>query len=401
MRVLINGMVLNGKKTGIGHYTAELVRCLAPLLGAESLCVHRPAWVEAARRWLIRLRPPANSTPSPSSQPPQKTPSPSVRGRVVNALRDVGKAAYQYHFQRTAGRGFALYHEPNFLPMDCDLPTVTTVHDLSVLLHPEWHPADRVASYERDFESGLARSQHVITISENARQEIIRHLGMPADRVSRTYMGIRPGLRPMPREEVETKRRALNLPPNYLLYLGTIEPRKNLMTLLRAYCALPGAVRAEFPLVLVGGWGWNSADVAEFLQDEARHMGVLYLGYVDEAHLGVLYNGARALVFPSRYEGFGLPPIEMMACGGAVLASTAGSIVETVGRQAHLTDPDDLDGWRQALLRVCTDQDWWLGLRRGAEETARPFTWEQCALDTLAVYDRVLYGRVSKLVRAA
>ena len=400
MRVLINGMVLSGKKSGIGHYTAELIRCLGPLLGPEGLRVHHPVWFEAARRWLIRLRPSADGVPAPSPQTPQNSPPPSLRGRVVNVLRDVGKAAYQYHFRRTIQK-CALYHEPNFLPLDCDLPTVTTIHDLSVLLHPEWHPADRVASYERDFESGLARSQHIITISENSRQEIIRHLGVPGDRVSRTYMGTRPGLRPLPAEELEAKRRALDLPANYLLYMGTIEPRKNLMTLLRAYCALPGTVREEYPLVLVGGWGWNSADVSQFLQDEARHRGVRYLGYVAEEHVNTLYNGARALVFPSHYEGFGMPTIEMMACGGAVLASTAGAIAETVGNQAHLTHADDLDGWRQAMLRVCTDRDWWLGLRRGAEAVAAKFTWEQCALDTLAVYDHVLYGRPAKPARAA
>lgn len=400
MRVLINGMTLAGKKAGIGHYTAELVRCLAPLLGREGLGVHRPAWVVAGRRWLARLRQATGVPPTPP-QVPQNPPPPSVRGRVVNALRDLGDAAYQYHFRRTAAGGYALYHEPNFLPLDCDLPTVTTVHDLSVLLHPEWHPADRVARHARDFERGLARSRHVIAISENSRREIIRHLGVPADRVSRTYMGTRPGLGPMPAGEVEAGRRALGLPANYLLHLGTIEPRKNLMTLLRAYCSLPGAIRQVYPLVLVGGWGWNSADVAAFLQDEARHKGVHYLGYVAEEHMSALYNGARALAFPSHYEGFGMPPVEMMACGGAVLASTAGAVVETVGNQAHLTDADDLDGWRQALLRVCTDEDWWLGLRRGAEDVARKFTWEQCALDTLAVYDRVLHGREAKPARAA
>ena len=401
MRVLINGMVLNGKKSGIGHYTAELIRCLGPLLGPEGVRVHRPAWFEAARRWLIRLHPTAAVVPAPSAQTPQNAPPLSLRSRVVNLLHHFGEATNRYQFRRTAGDGFALYHEPNFLAMACDLPTVTTVHDLSVLLHPEWHPAYRVANYERGFESGLARSQHIITISENSRQEIIHHLGVPADRVSLTYMGIRPGLRPMPAEELAAKRRMIDLPPNYLLYMGNIEPRKNLMMLLRAYCALPAAVREEYPLVLVGGWGWNSADVAQYLQDEARHRGVRYLGYVAEEHVNTLYNGARALVFPSHYEGFGMPTIEMMACGGAVLASTAGAIVETVGNQAHLTHADDLDGWRQAMLRVCTDRDWWLGLRRGAEEVAAKFTWEQCALDTLAVYDHVLNGRQTKPARAA
>ncbi len=401
MRVLINGLVLNGRKSGIGHYAAELVRCLAPLLGADNLHVHRPTWIDAAQRCYFRLRPSTTSVSPSSSQTAQTSkPDRRIRTRVVNRLRWLSKKVFDYQFRRL-GRGFSLYHEPNFLPLECDLPTVTSVHDLSVLLHPEWHPADRIAEHERDFQRGLARTQHIIAISEYARQEIIRHLGVPPDRVSLTYLGSRPGLRPMLPAEVEAKRRALNLPPNYLLYLGTIEPRKNLMMLLRAYCALPDPVRQKFPLVLVGGWGWNSDDIAEFLHDEARHRGVIYLGYVEEAHVSLLYNAARALVFPSHYEGLGLPPIEMMACGGAVLASTAGPIVETVGKKAHLTDPNDMDGWRDALLRVCTDHDWWLDLRRGVEEVARPFTWEQCALDTLAVYDRVLYGRAAKPAKAA
>src|SRR5581483_7509817 len=127
---------------------------------------------------------------------------------------------------------------------------------------------------------------------------------------------------------------------------------------------------ARWPLVLVGGWGWNTADVAEYLHAEARHRGVLHVGYIAEEHLPAVYNGARALVYPTLYEGFGLPPVEMMACGGAVLASTAGALVETIGSRAHLIDPDDVDGWRRALLRVTQDDEWWQALRLGAEEAA-------------------------------
>src|SRR5262249_48463556 len=158
------------------------------------------------------------------------------------------------------------------------------------------------------------------------------------------------------------------------------------------YCALPGAVRDRYPLLLVGGWGWKSDDVRAYLHDVASARGVRSLGYVADADVPALYNGARALVFPTRYEGFGMPPIEMMACGGAVLASTAPTCVETMGRHAHLIHPDDEAGWRDALQRVCGDDDWWLSLRAGVEEVARPFTWEQCALDTLAAYRKVLSG---------
>jgi alpha-1,3-rhamnosyl/mannosyltransferase len=296
-------------------------------------------------------------------------------------------------FRANCRRGrYDLYHEPNVIPLACDLPTVTTVHDLSVLFHPEWHPIDRVAHYHRYFASGLERSQHVLTVSEFARREIIETLGLPPDRVSRTYNGIRPNLVPMPGHEVETRRQRLGLPARYLLCLGTLEPRKNVLMLMRIYCSLPGWLRERYPLVLVGGKGWNSTDIHAYLDQEARHKGVIHLGYLPDEHLATLYNGARALLFPSFYEGFGLPPIEMMACGGAVIASTAGAVVEVVGRKAHLIDPRDGDGWRQALMRVTTDEDWWKELRQGTEEVAKPFTWERCAADTLAVYARVLKG---------
>jgi alpha-1,3-rhamnosyl/mannosyltransferase len=283
-------------------------------------------------------------------------------------------------------RRYDLYHEPNFVPLPGQTPTVVTLHDLSVLLHPEWHPAERVAFYERNFQRGLDRCVHALAVSEFTRQEVIRHLGMDPRRVTRVYNGIRAGLRPLPDHETELARTRLGLPPRYLLYVGTIEPRKNVLTLLKAYCSLPESFRRVYPLVLAGGWGWNVGRVADYLSAVGRHRGVLHLGYVPDEDLPFLYNGARALAYPSFYEGFGLPPVEMLACGGAVLASTAGAIAETVGGQARLIEPLDLDGWRKALRRVCADDDWWQELRSGAVEVARQYTWESCAAETLRVY---------------
>jgi alpha-1,3-rhamnosyl/mannosyltransferase len=166
------------------------------------------------------------------------------------------------------------------------------------------------------------------------------------------------------------------------------------LLLLQAYCALPQRLRDRWPLLLVGCWGWNTTAVAEFLHREARHRGVIHLGYVAEHHVPAIYNGARALVYPSLYEGFGLPPLEMMACGGAVIASSAGALVETVGRHAHVVPPEDLEGWRAAVARVVQDDAWWQGLRRGVVEAARPYTWDRCAADTWGVY-RSLCGGVA------
>jgi alpha-1,3-rhamnosyl/mannosyltransferase len=289
---------------------------------------------------------------------------------------------------RTAYRpcNYDLYHETNFVPLPSDLPTVATILDLSVLVQPQWHPAHRVAFFEKHFRRGLERCIHFLSISEFGRQEIIQTLNIPPERITCTFMGIRRGLGPLPAEAVAPRLSQMGLPPRYLLALGTIEPRKNLLLLLRAFCSLPQALRDLCPLVLVGGWGWNAEDVADYFHREARHRGVRHFGYISDDDLPAIYNGARALVYPSLYEGFGLPPLEMMACGGAVLASTAGALRETVGSHAHLIDPEDFDGWRGALRRIITDDDWRSRLRHGAVEVARPYTWDRCAAATLRVY---------------
>src|SRR5439155_6150447 len=125
-----------------------------------------------------------------------------------------------------------LYHEPNHIPLRCNLPTVVTLHDLSVLLHPEWHPADRIRHFQRHFQQGLTRSDHFLAVSEFTRQEIIRHLGIPAERVTRAYNGVRPGMRRLTDTELRGVLDRLRLSAGkYLLYVGTLEPRKNLETL--------------------------------------------------------------------------------------------------------------------------------------------------------------------------
>jgi alpha-1,3-rhamnosyl/mannosyltransferase len=393
MRVLINGLSMSGAKTGIGHYTAELYRSLLLQAGTDEVRCFPAPWVRRARAVWAKARPWLERSSPKVAAGTGRPGAPSWRRRAFGSLRQLGQSLLALHFRSLSRKGdFDVYHEPNIIPFAGDLPTVTTLHDLGVVLHPEWHPADRVAHYERSFREGVRRSVHFITVSDFGRQEVIETLGLRPGQVTRIYQGIRPNMRPMAGPEVRMALDRLGLPPRYLLYLGTIEPRKNVLTLLRAYCSLPGEVRDAYPLLLVGGWGWNSGDVAEFLHLEGRHKNVRHVGYVAEEHLCALYNGARALAFPSLYEGFGLPPLEMMACGGAVLASTADALEETVGGQAHLVAPRDLDGWREALLRVTCDDDWWHQLRLGAEDVAKPFTWTRCAAETHALYRSVAGG---------
>jgi glycosyltransferase involved in cell wall biosynthesis len=391
MRVVVNQLPALGLRTGIGHYTVELLRCLREQAGQDRIDGFPEGWIRRVRTFCARARPYLEGTRADTSFPGPSPPQPgSLRSRALGSVRQLGRSLMAQHFRLVCGLyAYDLYHEPNFIPLPCEQRTVATLHDLSVLLHPEWHPADRAAYFESHFHRGLGRCVHFLAISEFGRQEMIRNLGIPPERITRTYMGIRPGLGPLPEEETARVLRELKLPPRYLLYLGTIEPRKNILLLLRAYCALPEKLRCRWPLLLVGSWGWNTLAVADYLHREARHRGVLHRGYVAEQHLAAIYNGARALVYPSLYEGFGLPPLEMMACGGAVLASTAGALAETIGSRAHLIDPRDVDGWRDAMVRVLEDESWWQFLRTGVVAVARPYTWDRCAAETLRVYRSV------------
>jgi alpha-1,3-rhamnosyl/mannosyltransferase len=290
-------------------------------------------------------------------------------------------------FRAACCRGrFDLYHEPNFMPLAGGVPTVITVHDLSVLLHPEWHPSDRVRLYERQFRQGLAAACHVIADTRAVREEVIANLGVPGHRVTAVHLGVGPEYLTADASAADEARRALGLPEEYLLFVGTIEPRKNVATLVRAYRDLPATLRARCPLILAGGWGWKANAVAELVR--ADH-GVVHLGYTPEQYIPGLYAAARALVYPSLYEGFGLPPLEMLATGGAVLASTDPALQEVVGRHGHFTPPLDVAGWRDALARAITDDDWLAEVRQGGRLHAASLTWERCAAATASVYKAV------------
>jgi alpha-1,3-rhamnosyl/mannosyltransferase len=370
-------------RTGVGHYVAQLLDELRhdPKLDVAGL----------PDGWLARLYGSTSNVVGPTAS--------AKRGLRHQALR-VGERLFLRHLAgRLTSRRFDLYHEPNLPVLATELPTVVTLYDLSPLRFPEYQPLERVHKFEEALPSALSQARHIITISDFIREEIIRILGVPAERVTRTYLGVRDTMARLADDVVTARLDRLGLPRSYLLHVGTLEPRKNLLVLMQAYCRLPANLRERCPLLLVGGWGWNTESIAAYFDTEARHRGVRHLGYLPETDLAVLYNGARALVFPTHYEGFGLPPLEMMACGGAVLASTAGALVEILGDAAHLTPAEDRDGWTNALARIIEDDDWRRELsRRGGERAAR-YTWRKCAQETAAVYRRVL-GRSAGAVAA-
>lgn len=383
MRVLFNGVTLLKPRTGIAHAAANVHAALVANYPADAFWLYPGP---RAARFAARFFRPAGTSPAASP-----TKSSAMKQLAKRALGAVAKAGYAAHFHACARLGrFDLYHEPNFVPFRTGLPLVVTVFDLSVLLFPQWHPAERVKAHEAAYARGVALADHVIVGTEAVRREAQQHLGLSPDRVTAMLCGVGPQFRPQPAEAVAAIRAKHALPLRYTLYVGTIEPRKNVATLLRAFCDLPSELRDACPLVLAGGWGWKADTERDIFYSEATHKGARHIGYVPDDDLPALYAGADALLYPSFYEGFGMPPVEAMACGTPAVTSTADAVLEAVGKAALTLDASDLPGWRTVLTQIARDPAYLDEYRRRGPAHTATFTWEACARTVHGVYRKVL-----------
>ncbi len=375
LTIAINDRPLRPPKTGVGHYVEQLLRWLPQVapqhryLGFFTDVLRRtPPQVETAVA--------AGVPGTPVDRPPW-------------LVRRILQAGYRIAFRLATGRGRCdLYHEPNNIAMRWRGPTVTTVHDLSVIRHPEWHPDDRVAWYQREFEPSVRQSSHFICPSEFTKRELMALAGVAADRITVVPLAPREPFCPQSSATVAAVRRRLSLPAEFLLFVGTMEPRKNIDGLLEAYAQLDAAGRRRFPLVLVGAAGWG----VEGLWERAAGLGIqetlLPLGYVSEEDLAAIYTAARALVWPSWYEGFGLPPLECMACGTAVITSNAAALPEVVGDAGVTVDPSDTAALAEAIRALAEDDSRAADLAARGRDRAAAFTWARAAAAHITVYER-------------
>jgi glycosyltransferase involved in cell wall biosynthesis len=284
-----------------------------------------------------------------------------------------------------------VFHGTNYcIPVLAPCPTVVTIHDLSLLAQASTHEARNVERGRRRLPIMARRATMIIAPSEWTRREIITHLGIRAERIRVIPEAARECFRP--RDEAESRsvldKHGIRRP--YLLYVGTIEPRKNLITLLRAYEDLLRASRHRPQLVLCGGRGWLDDEVFRLVEELRLQEMVRFTGYVDDGELPALYSAAEVFVYPSLYEGFGLPPLEAMACGAPVVTSNASSLPEVVGTAGLTVPPRDAAALTQALLKLMDDERLREQFRRAGFEQATRFSWERAANETQAVYDEVV-----------
>jgi glycosyltransferase involved in cell wall biosynthesis len=284
-----------------------------------------------------------------------------------------------------------IYHEPAFLPLRFHGPTVITAHDLSWIRYPETHPSERVRIMNRLFPRSLERANHVITDAEYIRLEIINEFGIAPEHVTAVPLGARPIFRA--RDESEC-REVLNTRGlsyrSFILCVGTLEPRKNLEFMIRAYAALPSAFREKHPLVLVGMMGWLTSTIESTMSPLVDAGQVRPLGFASDLDLAALYASAMVLVYPSLYEGFGLPPLEAMACGTPVIVSNRTTLPEVVGSAGELIEPTDTARLTVLLERLADDPKHWQDRATSCLRQAAQFSWQRCAKETVAIYQKVL-----------
>ena len=273
------------------------------------------------------------------------------------------------------------------------IPQVITVHDLTFVRFPQTLPTWKARYLRWITRRSVQRAARVIAVSESTRQDVLQWLGLPPERVVTVHNGVEARFRPLPQDRVAAWRREHGLPERFVLYLGTLQPRKNLELLVRAFARwreqAPPAAR-DVKLVLAGARGWYYDYLFALVERLGLREHVLFPGYVPADALPYWYNAATLFAYPSVYEGFGLPVLEAMACGTPVLAARASSLPEVVGDAGLLLPPKDVAAWADALGQLLDDPDRRHHLSQTAQERARAFSWERTARQTLAVYQEVL-----------
>ena len=269
---------------------------------------------------------------------------------------------------------------------------VVTIHDLTCLTHPECHPTWRVVSYKRLIKHSVENSDAILAVSESTKRDIVRYYGVDPDKITVTYNGINHQIfnRIDRIEDLEKAKRKYGITKQYVYYLGTIEPRKNVEFLIDAFLEANQKLGDKLQLVLSGKIGWKVEGLLQKIQAYSRTNKIIYTGYLSIQDTVALYNTAEVFVYPSLYEGFGLPIAEAMACGCPVITTDISSLPEVAGDAGILVDPYDRNGLAEAITLVVKDREMRKTMQKKSICQARRFTWENTAKVTRNVYKKLV-----------
>ncbi|MBD5641924.1 MAG: glycosyltransferase family 4 protein [Desulfovibrio sp.] len=372
---MINTISLLGEESGIGTYTRQIASgCqtdnieLTLFYGYPSKKLIRPADGQYGS-WLGSLKGLAKKISFGRK----------ICIKVLHGVNVLANALFP--------QSWDCYFEPNFVL----LPTlhaerkVITAHDFSCFRYPQWHPVERVRYMEKFFWRSVAQADHVITPSETIRQEGINMFGIDPGRITAIPNGVdHSHFYPRSVSVQQELRKRYGLPPQFILYVGALEPRKNLANLIHAHAALPEALRRAYPLLLIGSQGWNNEEIMRLIRLNASYTRLL--GYVPRSDLPAFYSAASLFAYPSWYEGFGLPALEAMACGRAVLTSQASALVEFSAGAALHARADDINDMALKMRELLENTQLRNQLEQKAPELAARYSWTRSAQKHLDVF---------------
>jgi glycosyltransferase involved in cell wall biosynthesis len=374
MRIGIDGLPLSEPKTGVGHYTFELASALA--LGSPSD--------------EFELVSPLPFLPVPESESERHWPTNLRATHAQVGL--LNRRWFLFGLPRyIKGHQLALFHGTNYeVPLFKSCPTVLTIHDLSLLLHPETHERARVRRARRRLPLMTRAATLIVTPTESVRNEVCTHLSVERERVVAVPEAPRHVFQRKGAEQTKDARKRLGIEDDFLLFVGTIEPRKNLKALVRAFREVLRETTARLQLVIAGKTGWLTDALFAEVRDAGLSERVVFTGYLPDDDLCALYSSCRAFVYPSLYEGFGLPPLEAMACGAPVIASRIESISEVVGSAALLVAPTDTPALAQSIIGLLRDAELQRVMAEKGMRRAAAFSWQRTAQLMREVYDEAL-----------
>ncbi|MBS69617.1 MAG: glycosyl transferase group 1 protein [Pseudomonas sp.] len=384
MKLLINTESLLPPITGIGTYTQNLLEHFVARPEFETIeCFsghHFASATQALQQCganIERGAPPV----LPQSHLTKALRNSSLAYRAREALRNS-----LLRLKSARLRNF-VYHEPNFILRTHKGPCVATIHDLSFVHYPHYHPPKRVAWLTRELPRTLARADMLITDSEHIRRELIEHFHVREDRVRAIHLGAASSFAPRTAEQTAQVLDSYQLRHGqYLLFVGTLEPRKGIDTLLEAWSSLPASLTQAYPLVVAGAPGWGNDTTLAAIAELERSRGLHHLNFVPAADLPALYAGARAFVYPSHYEGFGLPVLEAMSSGVPVICTQGTSMCEITGDTALLVERGSVEHLATQLQWLLEHDNERIALAAAGLKRSRSFSWAHCASETFRVY---------------
>lgn len=385
MKLLLNTESLIPPVTGIGNYTFNLLEQLQKE-NIETIDCFSGSNFCSAEQALANCVNASNLYKPNSSESYLRNMlrSSTLAYRARELLRDAQLR------MRTRQLRDHVYHEPNFILKTHAGPSVSTIHDLSFIHYPQLHPRKRVEWLSAQLPKTLKRADFLITPSNIIREELIRDFGVSADKIKAVYLGASPVYHPQTPEQTQPTLEHYGLTHGrYVLFVGTLEPRKGIDTLLDGWSRLPKSLREEFPLVLAGAPGWQNKTLADRIKTLETTHGLRSLSFVPNSDLPTLYAGAAIFAYPSLYEGFGLPVLEAMCCGVPVICTAETSMAEFTQGGALLIERGNDEELAAQLEGLLSNESRRLDLAKIGLLRSKDFSWNRLAQETMEIYRRV------------